>query len=135
MRCALVSAGMLRGTPPRIPRSPFSFAFSFSQLRSTSSAVFASEVPKNVRVTAHELVDDSGYHVVDREAPLPARQFGLENDLEEEVPELFSLSALRSPLSMASMTLARFLEGIFCAASRRTAPDPTGNRPVRGAAA
>ena len=50
----------------------------------------ADQIAEDVRVAVDELVDDAGDDVVDRKASLAARQLGLEDDLEQQVPQLLA---------------------------------------------
>ena len=104
MRCARVSAGMLRGTPPRMPRSPFSLRLELLPVAEDLVGVLGVEVAEDVRVAVHELVDDAGDDVVDGEgSPRGAPSSAWKTTWSSRSPSS-SRRALRSPESMASMT-------------------------------
>src|SRR5579872_1559682 len=102
-RCARVSAGMLRGTPARTGRSPFSLALSFSQLRRTSSASVAAAVPKTCgcRWTSLSTIDATTSSMAN--APSRRATSAWKTTWSKRSPSS-SRSAPRSPESIASMT-------------------------------
>ena len=126
---------MLRGTPPRSPRSPFSLRLELLPVAEDLVGVLApSSVAEHVRVAVHQLVDDPRDDVVDREAPLAPRELRLEDHLEEQVAEL-----LAQRLAVARVDgvddLARLFEHVLAERLERLLAVPRAAVRARGGGA